>query len=532
MRSTPLVFVTTTLLLTTLAGCLGGTNNGEDEGETVAPEVPVDWALRALDNIGEHNHGSVSDHVGRSTPNFETLGWDPLSTDYHGGTSGGYLCGDVSETGERRIGVVHSFDTDIALVTVDLTNITAPQKLGELVLPHTFVYDVAITPDANFALLATNDPDAAREKGPTAALSGLAVPLASIQTTTSPVPVWRDGCTGSEHVVPMASHLDGAEFGPGVVLVDIRDPSAPSILDYQPLAGLGAHSVFATQFDDEYRVLASVTNLQQQASYYAFLDITTTPLGVEQLLLQSTFAPMTEAETNPPVINGHVDGWIQVHPGTERKLAFLANWDGGLIIVDVENPLLPEEVGRWSDYAGLGNVPYDDNSGSIHEALPMTTLWGDRHYTIIGQEVLGPRAGATTGAVFVMDTTDPTNPHPVSAWTMPAEGVWDEGILFSTHYVTVDDRMLFVTMYHGGVWAVDLSDPENPRSRGVYVPANEEASSVIDRVSFDWSPVVLEAEVIAPGVLTVWDGNSGVYTVAFDKDMFIPEVEEWAIAVS
>ena len=115
-----------------------------------------------------HDHNDPAHHGGLSTPNFEVLGWDPLVTDYHGATSGDYFCADLGSLDGRQIAVSHSFNSDVALVVVDVTEPARPVFLGELVLPRTHVWDVAMLPDASYAVLATSPLDPGTDAPPDA----------------------------------------------------------------------------------------------------------------------------------------------------------------------------------------------------------------------------------------------------------------------------------------------------------------------------------------------------------------------------
>lgn len=541
------LLVTVTLLFVTavFSGCV--TQDGDDDKETeTTTDIPAAWPAHALALEGphagdDHDHRDPAHHRNVSTPNFRQIGWDPLETDHHGKTSGSYICGDVSESADRRLGVVHSHLSDVAIVVVDLTDPTAPVKVGELVLPNTFIYDVAITPDSEYAVLATSDASSQDER-----------PFRTDTPTDGSVdaryrdrfdgrPYFIDACTGAANPVAMAAQalmqgpLDAAPFSAGLVLVGLDDPAALEVLDFTPTPVPGAHSVFATQVGGTYHVLGSIVNLQHESSYFQFVTIEPLPTG-PKLVSQSTYRPAPSTEGEKAYINGHVDGWIQEHPGTGDVLAYLADWDGGLVIVDLNDPTMPKELGRWTNYKGQEATEiYNDDSGSIHSARPLDMLWDDRHYTIIGQEVVGRPTDTPTGVTYIMDTTDPTDPQPVSAWTLPVDPTWDEGILqYSTHYVDLfqEARILFVTMYHGGVWAVDLANVTSPQSVGVFLPAEAPPNPPGDLYyQYDWAPTVLEAETIDEDTLVVWDGGSGVYTVDYLHDVTVPDVEEWDVAL-
>ncbi|MDX1611720.1 MAG: hypothetical protein R3185_05075, partial [Candidatus Thermoplasmatota archaeon] len=316
-------------------------------------------------------------------------------------------------------------------------------------------------------------------------------------------------------------------YASGVVLVDITDPTAPEVADYAPQPVLGAHSVFATSIDGTYRVLGSTTNLVHQTSFFTFWTIEETPAGAQLVETAAYSAQNPDPGDAAPLTNGHVDGWIQAHPETGDELAYLADWNGGLHIVRIVGPGQLEQVAVWNDYdpdAGAGMT------GQIHEALPMEELWDGKHYTFIGQGVSSRPTERPTGQVIMLDTTDPANPEPVTRWTLPVDVEFGGSLQFSTHYIDVVDRTLFVALYHGGVWAVDADPDQGPEmaTLGVFIPDRVSPSPPPEHLSiFPWTPIVLDVLALPSGQLVTFDGTSGAYTLSFDADLGVPQPDPW-----
>lgn len=209
------------LLLTTFAGCLAddGPDAENPGGNNGDPVVSADWATNAIfagSNPEDSDFQTVHDlsdrslHRGLSTPNFIEQGWDPLTTDFHQASAGGYYCGEVSTEGDRKYAVVNSFTSGVALVVIDVTDPTTPEKVGELVLPRTQIYDSAITRDGQFAILATS---------PLAAIThGDGTGTALRQDTYTERMSFVDNCgntfAGPEAEIPFVS---------GTLLIDLRD---------------------------------------------------------------------------------------------------------------------------------------------------------------------------------------------------------------------------------------------------------------------------------------------------------------------
>jgi hypothetical protein len=502
------------------AGCFGSAPKGGHAGATM-PIATIDagWAERALVNKGtddHHDHNDPAQHHDLSTPNFQVLGWDPLVTNYHREPSGGYSCGTVVDTDERKIAVYNSFTTDVALVVVDVKDPTAPKLIGELVLPLTHVYDASVTDDGMFALLATDPLD----KGPDRP------PAAAADPTYSLHPVWRDAC-GHETQGPEAN----LPYASGLVLVDLREPTAPAVIGYEPQPVLGAHSVSAATIDGVTYVVASTTNLLHGASYYQFYTLEDNPV-VPQLLLYGTATAQYPAVKgiDPAVmtaLNGHVDATIAKHPVTHQILAYLANWNGGMSIMELAGRGQVNPVGLWNDYDPAKG---SEMTGQIHSVLPMQDLRNGRHITVIGQELGGHPDGRPTGQAILLDTTDPTKPHALARWTLPIDVQWDAGAMFSTHYVDLVGDTLFVTLYHGGIWAADANESQWPElpSIGVFMPDRDSGADVFSKGVFPWRPLVVEVGHLRDGTLVTVDHATGAYTLRFNPDdPRVPRLPPW-----
>jgi hypothetical protein len=240
------------------------------------------------------------------------------------------------------------------------------------------------------------------------------------------------------------------------------------------------------------------------------------------------------------------DGWLAKHPVTGENLAYLAYGGTGLVIINVDDPSNPRFLSHWNDWSKVGKA--GQGGRFIHEALPSTEVWEGRHYTWIGEECISHPAGgvAPTCLVFGLDTTDPKKPEFVGAWTLPIDVQWDRGLEFSLHYLALQNRTLFATAYHGGVWAIDVSTPEaraTMPSIGVYIPANVSPkppgpnpprSLIVKQLyggyAIDDTPCVLELNVLNDGTLIVYDLTSGLYVVRFDDSNPAPSPPPWNLA--
>src|SRR5688572_7109342 len=116
----------------------------------------ANWAEIVATTGGDHDHRNTTHHQGFSTPNFELVGFNPLHSDYYGQPPGAFGCSNTRSNAERALSITGSFATDAGVIISDVTDPTNPQKISELVMPSTHVYDNVLTPDMRWALIATS----------------------------------------------------------------------------------------------------------------------------------------------------------------------------------------------------------------------------------------------------------------------------------------------------------------------------------------------------------------------------------------
>lgn len=502
------------LSLTLLAAALvaaGCVSSGSAVEPQSADTVPEGWWVGAVPSSVTHeghDHADRAQHAGLTTRNFEVLGWDPLVTQTFGTSLTGMGCGGtVTRDDGLRLAVVHSISTQVSFVVADVTDPAAPRMLGEFYLPNAVVWDADISADGMHVLIGAYPPIFGRSitlpSGPALA------PAASHGRDGTPgwaaadagMVQFRNACTGEVRAIGPPNYLPG----PALVMVGIQDPEAPVFESYVPQPVVGPHSVGSQLIDGTLYATSSVTNLVHSGSYYTIFTIEGSAL-VPYTLIQ------TPGIVGPTELNGHTDVFLQKHPVTGATLAYLANWDG-MYVYDVSTPV-PREVARW----------YDD--ASVHTTFPLPFLVDEKQYLLVGQEV-GEPSDMPSGWVYILDVTDPAAPAEVGRWTLPVKPKWDDGGLqFSPHYVAVLNQTMFVSNYHGGLWAVDISDLAAPAATGIFVPENMSPANYDGERSY--GPIIEDVIVDATnGVITTWDGAGGVYQLRFDETMPKVHAPRW-----
>lgn len=510
------------LVAVVFAGCIDAGEQVDGDPVDDVGAVAADWwvdSVPSSETVDGHDHSLHAHHENLTTPNFEVLGWDPLVTDQHGETVPGMMCGGVTDREDgRRIAIVHSISNDMAFMAADVTDPENPFMVGEFYMPNGITWDADISADGMHVLAGAYPvgvfgdptlPDPPMDDP--SVLPGLDL--------WKPEIYFRDACTGAVQDVGPENYVP---YGPGIVLISIADPEEPVYQDWRSQPAVGPHSVGSHFVGDDVIATASVTNLAHEASYYSFFRITETPAGsvlepYSQIRVPGVVTP-TESDLGgvSPWLNGHVDVWIHEHPVTGQVLAYLANWDQ-MYVYDISIPQAPLEIASW----------FDGEHRSIHTTYPFPELVDDKQYLIVGQEV-SERQDRPTGWIFIVDVTDPTDPQEVSRWTLPVKPRWDGGGLqFSTHYARVLEDMMFVSVNHAGLWAVNISDIEKPRSQGVFVGDRPSPSPL---GGGDHAPHIGDVGVdLETGVITTWDGPAGVYQLRFNESMPAPFAPDWVV---
>ncbi len=213
----------------------------------------------------------------------------------------------------------------------------------------------------------------------------------------------------------------------GIVIIDVTNPRDVSILSTytENLTG-GVHNVF---IDKGY--VYALSNGQ----WYEIIDIKDpeNPKGVSKFQLPNSMESIH-------------DVWI------EDGIAYSSNWSDGIAMVDVGNgiaggsPENPVEIAR-------AHVQGDGN----HAAFPFKSKDTGKFYVIAGDEIFPLEAMykietedifTPDGYLHFMDMTDPKNPKEVARYQVPEAG---------SHNFWIQDDLLFVGYYNGGLRVVDIS---------------------------------------------------------------------------
>jgi len=191
-------------------------------------------------------------------------------------------------------------------------------------------------------------------------------------------------------------------------------------------------------------------------------------------------------------------------------VAFSSNWTDGVVAVDVGGggrggtPEEPVELGRYS-------YP----SGWNHAAFPYRSQSTGTFYLFAGDEAfpyggLSSQAGGTpsraTGWVHVIDWSNWDDPREVGRYQVPEAG---------SHNLWVEDDIMYVAFYNGGLRVVDVSGElmgdlyKQGREIAMFVPGDPEG--FIANAPFVWGPQPYKGHVF----FTDW--NTGLWAVKLNR---------------
>lgn len=198
--------------------------------------------------------------------------------------------------------------------------------------------------------------------------------------------------------------------------------------------------------------------------------------------------------------HGIHDVWVK------DGVAFSSNWADGIVAVDVGGggrggtPEKPIELGRYA-------YP----NGWNHAAFPYKSKSTGKFYVFAGDESF-PFGGLTRGQgtvptraagwIHIIDWSDWDNPREVARYQVPEAG---------SHNLWVEEDVLYVAYYNGGLRVVDVSGElmgdlyRQGREIGMFMPYDPEG--FIANAPFVWGPQPYKGNIF----FTDW--NSGLWVV-------------------
>ena len=186
-------------------------------------------------------------------------------------------------------------------------------------------------------------------------------------------------------------------------------------------------------------------------------------------------------------------------------IAYLSYWNDGLVMLDVGD-------GRWGGTPtepqpiSSHNYLYDINGalyGNTHHAI----RYGD--YVFLGDEIFGcPGCEGPRGYIHVVDVSDIENPREVAEFRLPEAG---------SHNLWVEDDLLYIAYYQGGLRIVDVSG----ELRGDLLAQGREVASFMttpegENTTMAWGPQPYKGNIF------VSDMRTGLWVMNLSPSRVIP----------
>jgi hypothetical protein len=287
----------------------------------------------------------------------------------------------------------------------------------------------------------------------------------------------------------------------GIVIASLEDPAHPKVIaEFTEGVTAGVHSAF----------------IYQQPTHGTHVYLTNNGTGGMHVIdLNDPYHPKQVGEFRMP---GPMAGNSLHDIDVQDGLAYLSNWNNGLVILDVgkgikggspSNPVLVSQY-KYDLNAMYREVEATGGPGFIRGTH---TAWRHKDYVFIADEVFpasqvegakDAAAGRAYGRLQVIDVSDLEKPKSV-AWYEPEHG--------GVHNVWVAGDTLYIGAYNAGFRAFDVSgelmgDLRAQEREMVHVnTADMDATASGRNSAMTWGVVVRD------GLAYVNDGHSGLWIV-------------------
>lgn len=320
---------------------------------------------------------------------------------------------------------------------------------------------------------------------------------------------------------------------PGVAAVDVSDPVHPrEVAFWDDPQGFGSHTISAGAIGGVEHVfsLAMGVNILRydgpQNGQEGGFTLVGKYLTADQLAaLDAVGMALGDGGPGPAqtyalrALYGHDMTFFQ-DPVTGKPLLFVAYAYEGFKAVDLTVPSAPLLLFRWQ-------APADTSHKHYVHSVEAARLASGQLLLVVGSETFEPQNQEIASPIWVLDGTAAAagiplaaEPVHVSTWRNPG-GAAAGSLGLSVHFFRLEAGLLFLSHYHGGIWAIDLRTPEaqaRPAAFGYImpVPADPVAPPEECCIGFDLDgvPMVFDVEVL-DGVVYGADLIQGVTATRF-----------------
>ncbi|HJQ93305.1 MAG TPA: hypothetical protein VJ874_03350 [Candidatus Thermoplasmatota archaeon] len=295
---------------------------------------------------------------------------------------------------------------------------------------------------------------------------------------------------------------------PGVAAIDVSDPAAPrEVAFWDDPQGFGSHTISAGAIGGVEHVFSLAMGVNILRYDQAGFTLVGKYLTADQLAaLDAVGMAVGDGGAGPAqtyalrALYGHDMTFFQ-DPVTGKPLLFVAYAYEGFKAVDLTVPSAPVLLFRWQ-------APADTSHKHYVHSVEASRLDSGQLLLVVGSETFEPENQGIASPIWILDgtaavlapplTVEPTH---VSTWRNPG-GATAGSLGLSVHFFRLEDGLLYLSHYHGGIWGVDLRTPEaqaDPQHFGYIMPVPPDAVRPPQDccIGFDLNgtPMVFDVEV-------------------------------------
>jgi hypothetical protein len=319
--------------------------------------------------------------------------------------------------------------------------------------------------------------------------------------------------TSQEKIMDGWGHIDGQPWGEGMIIWDLTDPENPEQLSHWKTGGYGTHRNY---YDGGRYIYATGLPEGYEGNILQIVDIEDprNPVEVGRWWMDGQHVAGGEAGAKPGTM---------LHGGAYVKgdLAYLPYSAGGFVVLDISDKTNPTLVGD------LPFSPPFQTFIAVHTAVPLQ----GRDLVIVNSEAIKENCDEPLGYAGIVDVSDNTNPRLMSLFPLPvppAEAPYPtfcaRGGRFGPHnqhqpqYQDIlyqGEDLCFLTYFNAGLRVYDISNAEQPREVGYFLPPDP----LERRGLLPASKLVAQTEdviVDARGNIFVSDKNHGIYVLRYN----------------
>jgi len=252
-------------------------------------------------------------------------------------------------------------------------------------------------------------------------------------------------------------------FVGGLRVFDIADRTKPKEIAFFRAGGTGVHRF---DFDGHYAYLSpEMEGYVGNITLILDLSHPSQPVEVSQWWLPGQWTAGGET----PTWQGR--DHRTHHPLRLGNRLYVSLWMGGFAILDISDLAHPKMLSQfdWSP-------PYQ---APTHTALPVPFSILNRKFLVVTDEAVSDTD--PPAFLWVVDITDETKPVPVANFQVPEDQFKGRGARFGAHQPRekVDDTLIYVAWFSGGLRVVDIANPYRPAEVASYIPAPSGGQRVV-----------------------------------------------------